>query len=328
MASVDGGQLAHRAPAAAPGRGRAGDGGSGRRRRRCCAAMEAAVQRFVERPELCNEAAAAKVERAGFALTEYLEGVLLGKPASAGGAVPAVPRRAGAGGRRPHPSGRPVGHRMALERAGNAGRRRSRWCTTRRCARAWTRRVLQLVKTGDAAGGPRAGADQPVAGSLADRAPAEDLLEGLRRLFRGRRPRAAAAGRLRQARRLARAAAVRLAGQGRARRVRPAGAGPGVLLRAGGSGAEHATRPASQACARPGAWRAIAPVDYQTAQYGRFDPVLLAQARKRIGAAKDTWSALSGGDAGKLKGLSDQFHLVTRLAAQAAPGQRAAGRRR
>src|SRR4051794_37339985 len=44
--------------------------------------MEAAVQKFVERPELCTEAAAAKVERAGFALTEYLEAVLLGKHVS------------------------------------------------------------------------------------------------------------------------------------------------------------------------------------------------------------------------------------------------------
>ena len=42
--------------------------------------METAAQKFIERPELCTEAAAAKVERAGFALTEYLEGVLLGKP--------------------------------------------------------------------------------------------------------------------------------------------------------------------------------------------------------------------------------------------------------
>ncbi|RYG12334.1 MAG: hybrid sensor histidine kinase/response regulator, partial [Burkholderiales bacterium] len=53
------------------------------------------------------------------------------------------------------------------------------------------------------------------------------------------------------------------------------------------------------------------PVDYQTAQYGRFDPVLLAQARKRIGAAKETWSAVAGGDANKLKGVADQFHLVS-----------------
>src|SRR3569832_332410 len=44
--------------------------------------MEGAGQKFVERPELCNEQSAAKVERAGFALTEYLEAVLLGKPGS------------------------------------------------------------------------------------------------------------------------------------------------------------------------------------------------------------------------------------------------------
>ena len=41
------------------------------------------MQKFVERPDLCTEAAAAKVERAGFALTEYLESVLMGKAASA-----------------------------------------------------------------------------------------------------------------------------------------------------------------------------------------------------------------------------------------------------
>jgi chemosensory pili system protein ChpA (sensor histidine kinase/response regulator) len=40
--------------------------------------MEGAVQKFIDRPELCNEVAAAKVERAGFALTEYLEALLLG----------------------------------------------------------------------------------------------------------------------------------------------------------------------------------------------------------------------------------------------------------
>ena len=33
----------------------------------------------------------------------------------------------------------------------HAGRRPTRWSTTRRCARAWTRRVLRVVKTGDAA---------------------------------------------------------------------------------------------------------------------------------------------------------------------------------
>ena len=43
-------------------------------------AMEAAVQRFVQRPLVCNEEAARKVEQASFALVEYLEAVLNNKP--------------------------------------------------------------------------------------------------------------------------------------------------------------------------------------------------------------------------------------------------------
>ena len=45
-------------------------------------AMEALAQKFVQRPELCSDDAASKVERASFALTEYLEGVLKGQHAS------------------------------------------------------------------------------------------------------------------------------------------------------------------------------------------------------------------------------------------------------
>ncbi|MES2956262.1 MAG: Hpt domain-containing protein, partial [Pseudomonadota bacterium] len=46
-------------------------------------------------------------------------------------------------------------------------------------------------------------------------------------------------------------------------------------------------------------------------QFGRFDPALLAQARKRIVSAKETWSSLTAGDLGKFKTLADQFSLVT-----------------
>ena len=45
-------------------------------------AMEAVAQKFVQRPELCSDVAANRVERASFALTEYLEGILTGKTAS------------------------------------------------------------------------------------------------------------------------------------------------------------------------------------------------------------------------------------------------------
>ena len=51
-------------------------------------------------------------------------------------------------------------------------------------------------------------------------------------------------------------------------------------------------------------------VDYESARLGRFDPSLLAQARKRVGAAKDVWSAVAGGDNQRLPGLAEQFALV------------------
>src|SRR6478735_3496084 len=68
-------------------------------------AMEAAVQKFVDRPELCVEGAAAKVERAGFALTEYLEGVLHGKGLSPVALFPQYKDvQELAGGERNHPA--------------------------------------------------------------------------------------------------------------------------------------------------------------------------------------------------------------------------------
>jgi chemosensory pili system protein ChpA (sensor histidine kinase/response regulator) len=51
-------------------------------------AMEQAAQKFVDKPEACNEEATAKVERASFALVDYLEGLLAGKPASPVGLFP------------------------------------------------------------------------------------------------------------------------------------------------------------------------------------------------------------------------------------------------
>ena len=47
-------------------------------------AMEAAVQQFVQRPERCNEASAALLERASFALLEYLDVIMGGVQESAG----------------------------------------------------------------------------------------------------------------------------------------------------------------------------------------------------------------------------------------------------
>jgi chemosensory pili system protein ChpA (sensor histidine kinase/response regulator) len=54
----------------------------------------------------------------------------------------------------------------------------------------------------------------------------------------------------------------------------------------------------------------FSPVDYEVRRYGRFDPAVVVQARKRIEAVKEAWSALAGGDAVRLKNIVDQFGLV------------------
>jgi chemosensory pili system protein ChpA (sensor histidine kinase/response regulator) len=50
--------------------------------------------------------------------------------------------------------------------------------------------------------------------------------------------------------------------------------------------------------------------DYETPRLGRFDPAWIAQAKKRIAGAKDSWSAVAGGELHRLSSLNEQFSLV------------------
>ena len=52
------------------------------------------------------------------------------------------------------------------------------------------------------------------------------------------------------------------------------------------------------------------PTDYSVSVLGRFDPAQIAQARKRVSAAKEAWQAIAGGEMHRLAGLSEQFALV------------------
>jgi chemosensory pili system protein ChpA (sensor histidine kinase/response regulator) len=52
------------------------------------------------------------------------------------------------------------------------------------------------------------------------------------------------------------------------------------------------------------------PVDYSVSSLGRFDPAWIAQARKRVSAAKESWSAVAGGEMHRMAGLTEQFLLV------------------
>ena len=52
------------------------------------------------------------------------------------------------------------------------------------------------------------------------------------------------------------------------------------------------------------------PTDYASSALGRFDPAWISQARKRVTAAKESWSAVAGGELHRLTGLGEQSALV------------------
>lgn len=271
--------------------------------------MEAAVQKFIERPELCSEPAAAKVERAGFALTEYLEGVLLGKGVSAVGLFPQYKdTQELAGADRVHPA-----DLWALD---------WRWNEPQTPAVAETlsyepavrsrmdQGVLKVVKTGDAASAKElAQVCLALAAGQAARQPkifwkiSAAFFEamGLGLLPLDNYVKRAGSRILLQYATLAKGEL------GVSDRL----AQDLLFFCSQAVPASAAEAPILTSVRLAWNLQRFKPVDYNTAQFGRFDPVLLAQSRKRIGVAKETWSGLSGGDAGKLKTVADQFHLVS-----------------
>jgi len=53
------------------------------------------------------------------------------------------------------------------------------------------------------------------------------------------------------------------------------------------------------------------PVDLQSSTLGKYDPAWVAQAIKRVAGAKDGWSAVAAGELLRLGGLNEQFSLVS-----------------
>ncbi|AEG94526.1 hybrid sensor histidine kinase/response regulator [Ramlibacter tataouinensis] len=271
--------------------------------------METVVQKFVERPELCSEPAAAKVERAGFALAEYLEGVLLGKPVSAVGLFPQyrdIQELSGAD--RVHPADLWTGDWRWVEPETPATAQALGYEPPVRAR--LDQAVLRIVKSGDAAA-------------------ARELTQTCLSLAAGqqaRQPRifwklcagffeALALGLLphdvyvkRAGSRVLLQYATLAKGDSA---VSDRLAQDLVFFCAQAVPAHAADAPALTGVRLAWSLNKFKPVEYLTAQYGRFDPVLLAQARKRIATAKETWSALSGGETGKIKSVADQFHLVS-----------------
>ncbi|MDB5889976.1 MAG: response regulator [Polaromonas sp.] len=271
--------------------------------------MEAAVQRFVQQPGQCSQDAAAKIERASFALTEYLEGLLADRPVSAVSLFPQY---------------RDVQELVRADRIHPADLWANEW---RWLEPQFEPRVPAQVY-GDAV---RATFDQSVL----------QIMKGNTRQSALTLKELALGLSVGQADRQCRIFWVLAAAYFEA--ITHGLIGSDVYVRRAASRillqylalskgnptiSERLAQDLLFFCSQAIAARAIdtpvlsavravyglarfRPVEYETVQFGRFDPALLAQARKRIVSAKETWSSLSAGDVNKFKLVVDQFSLVT-----------------
>ncbi len=271
-------------------------------------AMEALAQKFVQHPEQCSDDAANKMERASFALTEYLEGMLKGKAGS--------------------PVALFVQYRDVIEMVeGERVHPADLWAHDLR----WIDVPIPVTVQPLAYAPPvRAILDQSVLKvvKFADSASAKrlrDISLGL------------AAGQSRLASRsfwqicagFFEANAIGLCSTD----VYAKRAGSRVLQQyatlakgeesvsdrlaqdllffcAQSCPAQESDAPILWAVRRAFAISQSSAVNYDTAQYGRFDPALLTLVRKRISSATETWSALAGGDTNRMKAAQEQFSAV------------------
>ncbi|WP_138512088.1 Hpt domain-containing protein [Rhodoferax bucti] len=281
-------------------------------------AMESLAQKFVQRPEQCSDDAAACMERASFALTEYLEGVLKGKTASSVALFPqykALQELAGA--ERIHPADLwpPAWQWVPIAAPEGVAPR----VISPDVRRAMDHAVLRLVKFRDV----RAAAElkEMALGLAAASTSVESrtfwmvsaaYFEGMgQQLFEGDVYTKRAASRILQQ-------YVSLSKGQDAISERLAQDIVFFCSRAIPASADVA--PVLSRVREAYGLRSVKPVDYVHEQFGRFDPAMLVLARKRIAAAAETWSALAGGDTNRLKAAAEQFtavaDAVTRLHAE------------
>jgi len=270
-------------------------------------ATEAAVQRMLGRPALVTEAAVHTVERASFALLDYLSRLLAGKKISPVGLFPQYAAvQALAGADRVHPAdlweADFAWHELPREpgvtpRAADDAARGTMEAIVLRLMRradplAWTRLSDLCAELG--AGEPGRGA----------------TLWRLAAAF----GEAEAAGLLPQGDVITKRVAARLLAQLRlsAKRQDEPSERLAQDLLFFCAHARAGERPTPRLDGVRRAWRLpqAAPLDYEHEHLGRFDPAWIAQARKRVAGAKDVWSAVAGGELHRLPALSEQMALL------------------
>ena len=271
-------------------------------------AMEATVQKFVQQPEQCSQDAASKIEHASFALTEYLEGVLADKSVSPVSLFPQY---------------RQVQELVKADRIHPADLWPMEW--------RWLDPELSVKpEPRNYDNESRTTFDQSVLQIMKGQAPlAAAGLKGLSLEFSARQAdrqhgifwKIAAAYfealehglllsdiyvRRASSRVLLQYASLSKGDSGISDRL-----AHDLLFFCSQASATSAATPVLNAVRLAYGLGRFKTVDYEAVLFGRFDPALLAQARKRIVSAKETWSALAAGDVGKFKVVADQFSLVT-----------------
>ena len=271
-------------------------------------AMEAAVQRFIQNPQACSESAAAQVEKTSFALCEFLEAVMAGRPLVALALFPHYRDMLTlAGSERIHPADLwPVERRMVEPK--DAGVHLPLPYGTQVRAQL-DQAVLQVVKNGDPQSAARLrdlslgfAAAQPAGAVRIFWKTAAGCFDAL------------AAGLLPAdvyVKRVASRVLLQYAGFVRGDNGVSDRLMQDILFFCAQTPAGAATTaPSLQAVRTAFRLDRFTPLDYEVRRFGRFDPATLAQAKKRIATVTETWSSVAGGDRNKLRPAADQFSLV------------------
>jgi chemosensory pili system protein ChpA (sensor histidine kinase/response regulator) len=272
--------------------------------------MEGAVQRFLAKPMLCNEVAVSKVERAGFGLIEYLEAVLNGKQISPVALFPQyrdVQELAAA--QRIHPAdlweapdrhpvfSLPDGVSVPALKPGADVRAR------------FDRFVLHVIKNlHPIAATHMATTCAGLAAGVADSAQRTFWLAAAAYFE-------AVQHSLLPPDVYVKRAASRILLQYTAQSQSKPDVSSALLhdlcfFVALAREQDNPPTPWLNAVRRGLAAPSLAELDYERQTLGKYDPALLAQALRRVNAAKEGWSLLAGGDVDKTRQVSDQLSLV------------------
>ena len=272
--------------------------------------MEAAVNRFVQRPEYCTQEAASALERTHFALMEFLEAVLSGQQVSAVALFPQYREtQVLAGNDKAHPADLWPAERRARE---------PRWIGPMPEPLAYGPHaramldgvVLRMVKSDD-----REAAAQMrelclrFAAGLPDDVAARSFWKIASAFFEG-----LARGLITvdlYVKRMASRVLMQYATMAKGDSLPPARLLQDLMFFCAQAKPREQAGESLQAVYEAYAMEYMPLVDYSVARFGRFDPSVLVQARKRIAAAAETWSALAGGDRSKIKSMVEQFGHVS-----------------